>query len=114
MNKYPEWNEYKLIVDKENPFSPLYELESGEQFYVEPAFYTQLTNFKELYSIKDYERVLDKMFELVKERKRIIFTYDFEHPLTKNDDFIYLEFKDVTDLLRIYIEDKSRGSDYGD
>ena len=111
---YEEWNKYKRLKDPNNPFSPLFELTSGEKFYVEPAFYTQLTNFKEMYSIKDYERILDKMIELVKERKHIVFTYDFEHPLTKNDNFIYLEFKDITDLLRIYIEDKSRGSDYGD
>lgn len=111
---YNEWSSLKEIKDKNNPFSHLYELESGEQFYVEPAFYTQLINFKEMYSVDEYNKILDKMIELVKERKRIVFTYDFEHPLTNNDDFIYLEFKDVTDLLRIYIEDKSRGSDYGD
>lgn len=111
---FEEWKNLNVSVDKDNPFSFFATYENGDSFYVEPAFYTQLSNFKEMYSFEDYERILKKMEELVHERKRIIFTYDYEHPLTKNDDYILLEFTDITDLLNIYIEDKSRGSDYGD
>ena len=54
------------------------------------------------------------MERLVKQSKKVIFTHDYEFPLIKRDDFIYLEITDVTDPLQIYVEDKSRGSDYGD
>lgn len=111
---FEEWNNLKQVKDKDNPFTPMFVLPTGEEFFVEPAFYTQLTNLKELYSLKDYQRVLQKMLEIVKERKHVIFTYDFENPFINKDSFIYLEFVDITDQLKIIIDDKSRGSDYGD
>ncbi len=109
-----EFKDLKRIEDKNNPFSFCYELDDGSVFYVEPQFITQLENLKEMYSIIDYARVLEKMIELAKKNKKVIFTYDYEHPLTKQADFVHLELIDITDLLGIYIEDKSRGSDYGD
>lgn len=45
----------------------------------------------------------------------MIFTGEFEHPLTRADDeYIILEIFDITNRLQIFVEDKSRGSDYGD
>lgn len=114
MNKYKEWEHLKLVKDKDNPFSNLYYVNENDSFYIEPAFYTLLSNFKEMYSVKDYERILKKMDELVHERHKIIFAYDYENPLTHKEGYIYLEFTDVTDQLKIIIDDKSRGSDYGD
>ena len=111
---YKEFSHLKRLTDKDNPFSPLFELPTGERFYIEPAFYTQLVNFEELYNKEDFARILKRMEKLAKERKRVIFTYDFENPFVKKDDYILLEFTDVTDSLKIFIEDKSRGSDYGD
>ncbi len=108
-----EFNHLKQIKDELNPFSLCYEV-SDAIFYVEPAFLTMLNNLKEMYSPDDYSRVINKMVEVAKERKRVIYTYDYENPLTKKDGFIYLELTDITDMLQIYIEDKSRGSDYGD
>lgn len=111
---YEEWNNLKQVNDPNNPFTPCFVLPSGEEFYVEPSFYTQLTNFKEIYSIDDYHRIIQRMNELVIERKKVIFTYDFESPFIHKEGFIYLEFLDITDSLKIMIDDKSRGSDYGD
>lgn len=111
---YPEWSNLKKVIDKDNSFFEYYIYPTGEMFYVEPSFYTQLNNFKELYSIEQYKMILQKMEQLVKEKKKIIFTYDFENPFISKDGFIYLEFADITDFLKIKIEDKSRGSDYGD
>ena len=54
------------------------------------------------------------MEELVKKHKKIVFTGNFENPLTEIDNYIFLEITDVTDPLQIFAEDKSRGSDYGD
>ena len=50
----------------------------------------------------------------MKKNKKIIFTANYETPQTEKEGFIYLEITDVTDPLHIYVEDKSRGSDYGD
>ena len=38
--EYKEWENLKIIEDKNNPFSTLFELDTKERFYIEPAFYT--------------------------------------------------------------------------
>ena len=108
-----EFKHLKSLKDENNPFSYLYELETGEQFYIEPAFYTQMKGFKDQFA-DQYQRIVDKIFEIVKTNKKVVFTSNFETPLTEVDGFIYLEITDVTDPLKIFAEDKSRGSDYGD
>ena len=113
MRNYPEFSHLKILEDKNNPFSALFFYESGECFYLEPVFYTQLMGFKDHYPEK-YHLIIAKMEELVKKNKKIVFTGNFDNPLTEIDNFIYLEITDVTDPLQIFAEDKSRGSDYGD
>ena len=111
-----EYEEFKHLTKKEdanNPFCALYFYESGESFYIEPVFYTQLMGFKD-YFPEQFPLILAKMEELVKKNKKIVFTGNFENPLTAIDNYIYLEITDVTDPLKIFVEDKSRGSDYGD
>ena len=111
--RYPEFEHLNIIEDKHNPFSTLFEYEGGERFYIEPAFYRQLQGFKE-HRLEDYPRILKKMEEVVKKNKKVIFTAEFECPQTEAEDYIILEIFDITDPLQIYVEDKSRGSDYGD
>ena len=113
MKEYEEFKHLRREVDPHNPFSALYFYESGESFYLEPVFYTQLMGFKDHHPDK-YHLIIKKMEELVKKNKKIVFTGNFEHPLTEVDNYIFLEITDVTDLLQIFVEDKSRGSDYGD
>ncbi len=111
--KYEEFEGLKVIEDKDNPFCTLYELETGERFYIEPAFYTQLCGFKELRK-ESFPAIMDELFRLVRKNKHIVFTASYEYPQTVVDGYIYLEITDITDPLNIYVEDKSRGSDYGD
>ena len=113
MKDYPEWQHLKKEVDPNNPFCALYFYPSGESFYLEPVFYTQLMGFKDHFADK-YELIIKRMEELVKKNKKIVFTGNFENPLTEIDNSIFLEITDVTDHLKIFAEDKSRGSDYGD
>lgn len=113
MKEYEEFKHLKMLEDKNNPFCTLYEYESGESFYLEPVFYTQLMGFKDYYP-DQYHLIIEKMEELVKKNKKIVFTGNFDNPLTAVDNYIFLEITDVTDSLQIYAEDKSRGSDYGD
>ena len=111
---YEEFSNYKLVLDTNNPFCNHYVMESGEEFYIEPVFYTMLKGFKERHSEGDYQRILDAMINVVKKNKKVVFVGNFEFPQTEVDGFIYLEITDITDPLKIFVEDKSRGSDYGD
>ena len=111
---YPEFEKYKLVNDRNNPFCNHYVLDGGEEFYVEPVFYTMLKGFKDRHKDDDYQRIVDRMIEVVLKNKRVVFVGNFENPQTEVEGFIYLEITDITDPLQIFVEDKSRGSDYGD
>ena len=110
---FEEFKHLRQEVDKNNPFSNLYFYESGESFYVEPAFYTQLMGFKEQHADR-FPEILTSIQEVVMKNKKVVFTANYESPLTEVEGYIYLEITDITDPLKIYAEDKSRGSDYGD
>ena len=113
MRDYIEWQNLRKEVDPKNAFCALDFYETGESFYIEPVFYTQLMGFKDHHPDK-YHLIINKMEELVKKNKKIVFTGNFENPLTEIDNYIFLEITDVTNSLQIFVEDKSRGSDYGD
>ena len=111
--KYVEFENLKQIEDKNNPFSSLYELETGERFYIEPVFYTMLQGFKDHHPDK-YPLIVEEILKSVKKNQKVVFTGNYECPLTNVEGFVYLEINDITDPLKIFVEDKSRGSDYGD
>ncbi len=108
-----EFRNLKNITDIDNPFIPHYELEDGSDFYIEPIFYTQLQGFKERHKDK-YDLIISSMLERVRRNKRVIFIGDYETNTFEKDGYIILEITDITDPLQIFVEDKSRGSDYGD
>ena len=108
-----EFKHLKDITDKDNPFIPHYQIEEGIDFYIEPIFYTQLQGFKERHKDK-YSLIIDTLLERVKKNKKVIFVGDFETNTFEKDGYVILEITDITDPLQIFVEDKSRGSDYGD
>jgi hypothetical protein len=110
---YPEFGQYISFVDAGNPLANGYKTKEGHVFYVEPGFYTGLLGFKEKRA-DQFPQILKRIDETVRKNPKVIFVGDFEHPFVKKDDFIYLEIQDITDPLNIFVEDKSRGSDYGD
>lgn len=110
---YKEFSHLKQIEDNNNPFSSLYVYPTGESFYIEPVFYTQLQGFKDHHKDK-YELILEKMEEVVLKNKKVVFTGNFDFPQTEVEGYIFLEITDITNPLKIFVEDKSRGSDYGD
>ena len=77
-------------------------------------FYIQLKGFKERHTERDYQRIIDRMIEVVKKNKKVVFVGNFDNPQTEVEGYIFLEITDITDPLQIFVEDKSRGSDYGD
>ena len=109
-----EFQHLKEIKDSNNPFCYHYVLDGGESFYIEPVFYTQLHGFKERHDEKTYQKIIDRMIEVVRRNKKVVFVGNFDNPQTDVEDYIFLEITDITDPLQIFVEDKSRGSDYGD
>jgi len=113
MRNYPEWNHLEKVIDSKNPFTAAYKYEDGSMFYVEPVFYTQLEEF-EKHHPNVTKLIVEEMERVVRKNKLVVFTGEFEAPFTKIEGAIYLEIFDITDKLQIFVEDKSRGSDYGD
>lgn len=111
---YPEFIDLKQIEDPDNPFATVYEYEDGI-FYIEPVFYTHLLGFKERCTKEEYDSIIRRILEVVKKNRHVVFVGTYEFPQCEVDDsFIFLEITDITDPLQIFVEDKSRGSDYGD
>ena len=110
---YEDFKEFKLDKDSANPFTPHFVIDEGTDFYVEPVVFTQLSGFKERHPDK-YHLIIEEMINRVKKLKKVIFVGDFENYFTEKDGYTYLELIDITDSLKIFVEDKSRGSDYGD
>ena len=92
---YEAFIKYKEYVDPENHLVHAYEDEEGNRFYVEPGFYEGLMGFKEKRSER-FDELMDAIDSCIKKNHKVILTADF------------------TDPLAIFVEDKSRGSDYGD
>lgn len=110
-----EFANYKQIKDEKNPFASVYQLDDGAIFYIEPIFYTHLQGFKERVTDVEYQKIIDRIIEVSKKNRHVVFVGTFDFPQTEVDDsYIFLEITDITDPLQIFVEDKSRGSDYGD
>ena len=116
MDNYNEWKDRKRLIDLKNKFCTLYKNDDGSMFYIEPAFYTSLMRFKELHEDKFFT-ILEEMDRVSSKYHLVVFTADSDEPITIIDegvDAVYLTITDITNKLKIFIEDKSRGSDYGD
>lgn len=110
---YEEFNKYQPFQDPWNHLVNCYHDEDGNTFYVEPGFYDGLRGFKEKCA-EDFDRIMEAIDLVIKKNHKVIFTADFENPWITREGFIYREIQDITDPLCIFVEDKSRGSDYGD
>ena len=108
---YEEFNKYKDITD--NKFVKKFQASNGNTFYIEPAFYTQLLGLEERYP-ENYKIVVEEIYRQIEKHKFLAFVYDYENPFLDYKDAILREFTDITDAVKVFYEDKSRGSDYGD
>lgn len=110
---YEDFQEYKLVKDAKNPFTPHFVINDEVDFYMEPVCFTQLQGFKERHSDK-YDLIIKTLKNKVLSLKKVVFVGDFENYFTEVEGYTYLEIVDITNSLQIFVEDKSRGSDYGD
>ena len=108
---YEEFAKYKEITDSK--FVKKFLCENGNVFFIEPAFYTQMMGLFERYP-EQKEKFMNQIDKVVSSNKEIAFVYDFENPFLDYGEAILREFVDITDACKIFYEDKSRGSDYGD
>ncbi len=108
------WPNLKQEIDSNNPFASIFVYENGDKFYVEPIFYSKLESmFTHHPNKKDI--ILKRMEEIVRKNHHVVFIGTYDAIQTEVDDsYIFLEIEDITNPLNIYVEDKSRGSDYGD
>ena len=111
--KYVEFDSYIEKQDPQNHLVHYYETESGDSFFVEPGFYDGLLGFKEKRA-EDFARIMKAIDDVIRKEHKVIFTADFENPWIEREGYIYREIHDITDPLAIFVEEKSRGSDYGD
>ncbi len=108
---YEEFSELEEIFDCK--FVKGFRFPSGEKFYIEPAFYTQLMYLNQILP-NEFPKVIKEMKRQALDKKLVSFVYDFENPFFPIEGSIYLEITDITNPIHVFYEDKSRGSDYGD
>lgn len=110
---YPEFSQYETFVDPEMPLVNAYKSKGGHVFYVEPGFYEGLMGYRER-RYDRFDEIMKAIDQVIADNPKVIFAGNYESPFMSKDGFIYREIQDIADPLGIYVEDKSRGSDYGD
>ena len=111
--KYPEFEQYTQVEDSENSLVNKYVTKEGHIFYVEPGFYYGMLGYKDKKE-EEYPRILEAIYKVIEENEKVVFTGNYETPFLDKEGYIYREISDISDPLCIFVEDKSRGSDYGD
>lgn len=111
--KYEFFKDYKIEKDPKHPFLVHVIVDNESDFYFEPMVYTQLKGFEERHKDK-MDLIIGEIINRVKRNKHVYFVGDYESYFEEIDGYIVLEITDITNSLQIFVEDKSRGSDYGD
>ena len=110
---YELWNQLEQVKDPKNPFTKCYRYENGDTFYVEPVYLLKLSGMEQFVP-ESINKVVDEMERLVRTNHLVVFIGDEDEEITEVDGAIYLTIQDVCNPIHVYVEDKSRGSDYGD
>lgn len=111
--EYVEFSNLEFKFNSKYKTVKEYFLDKNSSFLIEPTFYTQLEGMKRIHP-NSFQKIIDEMKSIVKKNRKVIFCGDFENPYIDLEGYIYREISDICDPLHIFVEDKSRGSDYGD
>ncbi len=107
------FNDMEIIKDPSNPFSYCLKGANNHLIYIEPMFENQV-NLILLHHPDCLDKIVAEMKRISTLNEIVIFAGDEENIITKKDGAIELTIYDILDKLQIFVEDKSRGSDYGD
>lgn len=110
---YKEWEDRKILIDLRNRFATCYQNPDGSIFYIEPQFYTYLQGYR-MQRPEKYNDLLNKMDEIVKKNRLVVFVGQEDNPLVESEHAIFLTAMDVADQAMVLVQPESRGSDYGD
>ena len=113
MKHYPEWKDLKFELEKTNSFTAKFTYPNGDTFYVEPIYYYKLQSLYQHHENR-FNEILEEMERLVHKYHSVVFINDEDEEITDIEEAVYLTIQDVCNPLQIFVEDKSRGSDYGD
>jgi hypothetical protein len=110
---YEEWKDLAYSIDEKNPYCAKFTYPTGDVFYIEPVFHLQMEGLKQ----RREDRIPDllkEMERIVKKNHLVVFVGDEDDYISEVPGAIYLTIQDVCNPIHIFVEDKSRGSDYGD
>lgn len=107
------WGSLERFVDKKNPYTYAFKYDEDNLFYVEPVFLLKLSGIEQFASDK-FDLVVEEMKRIVLKNHKVVFIGEEDEEFTQVDGAIYLTIQDVCNPIKVYVEDKSRGSDYGD
>ena len=110
---YEEFVNLTEVTNEHTSYAKAYQLADGSIFYLESVFYTKLMRFQERFPDR-FEDILKEMDATVKKHHKVIFVGDYEYPVIDIEGYIMREITDLTNALRINLDDIYRGSDYGD
>ena len=83
---YEEFKDLEEIFDSN--FVKGFRFPTGERFYIEPAFYTQLMYLEQIQP-NDFPKVIAEMKRQALDKKLISFVYDYENPFFPVEGSIY-------------------------
>ena len=107
------WDNLEKVVDKNNPYTLCFKYDDENIFYVEPVFLLKLSGIQQ-FANERFMDVIEEMKRIVFKNHKVVFIGEEDEEITQVDDAIYLTIQDVCNLIHVFVEDKSRGSDYGD
>lgn len=113
MKTYPEWENLKQEIEEQNPYTIKISYENGDVFYIEPIYYYKLKSFESHHENR-FNEILTEMERVVRKYHKVVFINDEDEEISNVENAVYLTIQDVCNPLKIFVEDKSRGSDYGD
>ena len=107
------WDNLEKVVDKNNPYTLCFKYDDENIFYIEPVFLLKLSGIQQ-FANERFMDVIEEMKRIVFKNHKVVFIGEEDEEITQVDDAIYLTIQDVCNPIHVFVEDKSRGSDYGD
>lgn len=114
MEMHQYFSKYKKLIDLTNDkYSSAYRAKKDHLFYIENAFNDAFSRLEQIYP-NDFNLILKELEKTIEKNKIVVFCLNDEMTPIIRPDAIYITLYDLADSTNCNIENKSRGSDYGD